>query len=378
MQARGATGRNSNRRRRLSIALAVVGALLFAVGAGIAYIAFRVTDGSSQSAARPAAADTASDARGSHTSAVEARIQLPDPGFRLATGAGSVWVLTRAPRPAVWRIDPRSNEVVGEPTRLPVDGWDLAVGFGSVWVTPNGADGRITRIDTRSGRITARISARPIYFGSEIALGGGYVWTGNDDERYKRGSTVSKIDPATNELVGAPIELGSPQSLAYGAGALWDADHAGRLVKIDPSMLKVSARRRLDFGPHGVVIGEDAVYVADSHGNRLLEADPSTAKIRRVVKLPIGPIWPVYAFGSIWTSSETAWHGVNDDRVARIEPETLSVVETLHVGGSVSAVAAGFGSVWAILQTGEVVRIRPATVARASDPAAARRRVVQR
>jgi DNA-binding beta-propeller fold protein YncE len=266
----------------------------------------------------------------------------------------------------VWRIDPRSNEVVGEPTGLPVDGWDLAVGFGSVWVMPNGADGRITRIDARSGRITARISAHPIYFGSEIALGGGYVWTGNDDERYRRGSTVSKIDPATNRLVGAPIALGSPQSLAFGAGALWDADHAGWLVKIDPSTLKVSARRRLDFGPHGVLIREDAVYVADSHGNRLLEADPSTAAIRRIVELPIGPIYPVYAFGSLWTSSAAVWERARDDRVARIDAKTLSVVETLHLGGSVSAVAAGFGSVWATVQTGEVVRIRPAAVARAS------------
>jgi hypothetical protein len=360
MRARGTPGRHPDRRRRLLIASAVVGALLFGAGAGVAYVFSRATNASSESAPGPAAGDTASDSRGAHASAVEARIKLPDPGFRLATGAGSVWVLTRAPRPAVWRIDPRSNEVVGEPTRLPVDGWNLAVGFGSVWVMPNGADGRVTRIDARRGRIVARISARPIYFGGEIALGGGYVWTGNDDERYMRGSTVSKIDPATNDLVGKPLVLGSPQSLAYGAGALWDADHAGWLVKIDPSTLKVSARRRLDFGPHGVVVGKDAVYVADSHGNRLLEANPSTAAIRRVVELPIGPIYPVYAFGSIWTSSEAAWHRVRDDRVARIDPETLSIVETLHVGGSVSAVASGFGSLWATLQTGEVVRIRPA------------------
>jgi DNA-binding beta-propeller fold protein YncE len=361
MQARGTPGRHPDRRRQLLVASAVVGALLVGGGAGVAYVSFRATNASSASAPGSAARSTVSDAREAHASAVEARIRLPDPGFRLATGAGSVWVLTRAPKPAVWRVDPHSNEVVGKPTPLPVDPWDLAVGFGSVWVAPNGADGRITRIDARSGRITGRISARPIYFGGEIAVGGGYVWIGNDDERYMRGSTVSKIDPATNKLVGEPIALGSPQSLAYGAGALWDADHAGWLVKIDPSTLEVSARRRLDFGPHGVLVREDAVYVADSHANRLLEANPNTADIRRVVELSIGPIYPVYAFGSIWTSSEAAWHrGVRDDRVARIDPETLSVVETLHVGGSVSAVAAGFGSVWATLQTGDVVRIRPA------------------
>ncbi len=43
--------------------------------------------------------------------------------------------------------------------------------------------------------------------------------------------------------------LGSPQSIAFGHGTLWVADHAGWLVKIDPTSFKVVARRRLDFGP---------------------------------------------------------------------------------------------------------------------------------
>jgi DNA-binding beta-propeller fold protein YncE len=360
MRARDGPDFDPHRPRRLPIAVAVVAALLLGVGAGVAYFASRVVGAPSPDAPTRAAPDTMPGTARPIGSAIEARIRLPDAGFRVVTGAGSVWVLTRAPGPAVWRIDPRSNEVVGTPTRLPVDGWNLAVGFGSVWVAPNGADGRITRIDARSGRITERISARPIYFGSEIALGGGYVWTGNDDERYKRGSTVSRIDPATNELVGEPIELGSPQSLAFGRGALWDADHAGWIVKIDASTLKVSARQPIDFGPHGVVVGEVAVYVADSHGSRLLEVDPRTADVQRVVELPIGPIYPIFAFGSIWTGSEAAWQGVRDDRVVRIDPATLSIVETLRAGGNVSAVAAGFGSVWAALQTGEVIRIRPA------------------
>src|SRR5215217_8496279 len=90
---------------------------------------------------------------------IVARIGLPVPPFSVATGEGWVWALTRQPRPAVWRIDPRSNRVVGEPTPLPVDPWSIGVGAGSVWVTPNGADGRLIRINPRTGQISARISA---------------------------------------------------------------------------------------------------------------------------------------------------------------------------------------------------------------------------
>jgi hypothetical protein len=272
-----------------------------------------------------------------------------------------VWALTRQPVPAVWRIDPRSNRVVGTPTRLPVDPWNIAVGAGSVWVTPNGADGRLIRIDARTGRIVARISARPIYFGSVLAFGAGFVWTGNDDERYQRGSTVSKVDPRTNRVVGKPLVLGSPQSIAFGHGALWVADHTGWLVKIDPTTFRVVTRQRLDFGPHGIVATDDAVYVADAHGSRLVEADPKTAQIRRVARLPVGLIYPAVGAGSIWSSPAAVWEDetAQDDRVVRVGRKTLAITETFHLGGKVSAVAFGFGSLWGTVQPGQVVRITP-------------------
>jgi virginiamycin B lyase len=293
--------------------------------------------------------------------AVVARIRLPAPAFAVATGAGSVWALTRQPAPALWRIDPRSNRVVGPPTPLPADPWSLGVGAGSVWVTPNGADGRLVRVDARTGRVSARISAHPVYFGSVLAFGAGFVFTGNDDERYRRGATVSKLDPGTNRLVGRPLALGSPQSIAFGDGAVWVADHAGWLVKIDPRTLRVAARQRLDFGPHGVVVTRDGVYVADAHGSRLLAADPGTARVRRVVALPVGPIYPAAGAGSIWSGSAAVWSDptAQDDRVVRIDPATLAVTQTFHLGGNVSAVAFGFGSLWATVQPDQLVRLTP-------------------
>jgi outer membrane protein assembly factor BamB len=303
--------------------------------------------------------------RPSGEGSVGVRIPVPQP-FRVAAGAGSVWVLSRGrvpcapPRAActVSRIDPGSNRLVGPPTRLPADGWDLAVGAGSVWATQ--FDGRLVRIDARTGRIRARISARPIYFGSVVTFGGGFVWTGNDDERNESGS-VSKIDPASNRVVGNLPGLGSPQSIAFGQGAVWVADHAGWLVKIDPKTLKVIARRRLDFGPHGVAVTPHAVYVADAHGSRLLQADPATARVRRTAELSPGPITPAVGAGWIWSSSSGAWGGTTeDDRVMRIDPRTLRVVQVLRLGGNVPSVAFGFGSVWVPVSTGSVVRIAPA------------------
>jgi hypothetical protein len=65
--------------------------------------------------------------------------------------------------------------------------------------------------------------------------------------------------------------------------------------------------------------------------------------------------------GSIWSGSAAVWEdeAARDDRVVRIDPTTLGIAERFHVGGNVSAVAFGFGSLWAALQTGQVVRITP-------------------
>jgi DNA-binding beta-propeller fold protein YncE len=305
-------------------------------------------------------------------SEVTARIRVPGHPFRIAAGRKFVWVLSRgrsgacsSSRPCtVFRIDPRSNRVVGKPTPLPADGWDLAVGAGSVWVTQ--FDGRVLRIDARTGHISARISARPLYFGSAIAYGDGFVWTGNDDERNRGRATIGRIDPRTDRVSGNPLVVArpsSPQSIAFGGGALWVADHAGWLAKVDPATFQVVARSPLRFGPHGVVATSRAVYVADAHANRLLEADPRTARIRRISKLSPGPIFPVVGAHSIWSSSAAQWagpEGTRDDRVLRIDPTTLKVTEVLHVGGTVPSVGFGFGSVWAADNTGHVVRIRPA------------------
>jgi virginiamycin B lyase len=192
-----------------------------------------------------------------------------------------------------------------------------------------------------------------------VTVGGGFVWTGNDDERNTSGS-VSKIDPATNRVVGNVTGIRSPQSIAFGLGAVWVADHAGWLVKIDPSTLEILARQRLDFGAHGVVVAGDAVYVADAHADRLLEADPETARIRRIVELPVGLIYPAAGAGSLWSGSAAVWDDeAADDRIVRVDPRTLRVVKTLHMGGNVPAVAFGFGSVWAALRTGSIVRTTP-------------------
>ncbi|HEX9235001.1 MAG TPA: hypothetical protein VF972_01840, partial [Actinomycetota bacterium] len=80
------------------------------------------------------------------SSRVVATIRIGDNADAMAVGEGSVWVATNHyPEGGhLFRIDPRTNDLVGKPLYLgqnPCGSFGLALGFGSVWVTSDG-DGR--------------------------------------------------------------------------------------------------------------------------------------------------------------------------------------------------------------------------------------------
>ena len=138
---------------------------------------------------------------------------LPSVKFRIApvsaalSGGGGSGVglgpepRLKARRPAqpctVSRIDPAPIGWSEHRPTTPRRRRDLAVGAGSVWLGSTAAWSGST---CAPGRIRARISARPIYFGSVVTFGGSFVWTGNDDERNRSGS-VSKLDPKTLKVM---------------------------------------------------------------------------------------------------------------------------------------------------------------------------------
>jgi YVTN family beta-propeller protein len=101
-------------------------------------------------------------------------IAVPGGPLGIATGAGSVWVVTFWSRELV-RIDPETRRVVG---RTPVgDGpfW-VAVGGGAVWVT-NRDSRTITRVDPATGRVTATIPLGAAPHGIRFAHGRVWVTT---------------------------------------------------------------------------------------------------------------------------------------------------------------------------------------------------------
>jgi YVTN family beta-propeller protein len=80
------------------------------------------------------------------------------------------------------------------------------------------------RIDPRSNQIIAKIPVGESPDG--IAVSHSSIWVSNLQD-----GTLTKIDPATNSVIGAPLPVGDdPTGALYAQGALWVADNQDKTV----------------------------------------------------------------------------------------------------------------------------------------------------
>jgi streptogramin lyase len=128
----------------------------------------------------------------------------------MAYGFGSLWVLG----PELERLAPGTMRRIAT-VELPEDYSDIATGLGAVWVADDGSEA-VLRVDPREERISGTYAVRGGPLG--VAVGPDAVWTANE------AGTVARIDPRTNEVAPTPVG-GTPRGLDVGASAVWVSVH---------------------------------------------------------------------------------------------------------------------------------------------------------
>ena len=191
----------------------------------------------------------------------------------------AVWVANHHgdPTGSVTRIDPRSNRVVAT---IPLGASDFAGGpanlvtaFGDVWVDiPNQAV--IVRIDAETNRVVARIDVETGC--GQLAADDAVVWFAEGCS-----SGVLRIDPRTNRIA-ARIETGNAPAfpIAVGGGSVWVGTNDQRLLRIDPSTNAVVSRTEVRLSPNTdhpaffIAHAEGSLWLADGDGGRVLRVQP--------------------------------------------------------------------------------------------------------
>jgi YVTN family beta-propeller protein len=171
-------------------------------------------------------------------------------------------------------------------------------------------------------------------------------------------NTVGLIDSAGGR-VGAPVSVGSPAGLAYGAGSVWAVDStAGMVSQINPVTHAVVQRILVGSEPTAVTVTRGGnVWVANSGDGTVSWINAAAGRVVRTI--PVGNLPAAIASGpsGVWVANE------GDDTVSRINPATGTVTrKNIQVGGRPDGIAVGPRGVWvANSQDGTVTRIDPAT-----------------
>jgi YVTN family beta-propeller protein len=242
----------------------------------------------------------------------------------------------------------------------------LAYGGSSLWVANFDAD-TVSRVDPRTGRVVGA----PIKVGNGpvgVAVTPKWVWVAHQFD-----STVTRIAQRSGRVIGTPIRVPDrPLAIAAGAGAVWVfSSTPGTLTKIDPNTgtvrstsPRIVARGTSNQDYAGLAIAGSLVLVPSPAENALVRIDASTNRpAGPAIDVGTGPSRVGVAFGSAWVAN------LDGASVTRVDLRTGKSLAEIPVGGLPVAVVGGGGVVWVADQRGgALVRIDPATNAVTGEP----------
>jgi len=205
-------------------------------------------------------------------------------------------------------------------------------------------------------------SAIPVGEGSlRLATGEGYVWATSAPE-----GTLSRIDPDTRTVVGAPLHLGRGiAGVAVGGGSVWVSDPGhGDVLRIAVDSEHVLGRIHVGGRPGAIAFGGDRVWVADQAGAGITAINAAGGRIlKRGIAPHSAPLRLAVGAGGLWVSSATT------GSIRRIDLGDAIAGPAIPVGRGPSGITVGHGYVWVANSRSEsVARVDPSINARLGEP----------
>jgi len=258
----------------------------------------------------------------------------------LAVGNGFVWV---------GNVDDRNRIVTqvalathANAGTVPIDNrtpTGITAGPLGVWVA-QGRVGSLARIDPQFGRLitTKDNVAGPSGSGS-VTTGGGSVWAVYGE------STLVRVNPATNGVLGTGVVGGRPTGVVYANGLVW-------VVSAAPPEVNGYSPGTFAQGPvtGPFTVGQQPVGIAYGYGNLWVANGDGTVTRIDPTGTGSGTITVGGRLTAIATGEGAVWVASDDGTISRIDPAQRKVVKTIDVANPVAGVAVGGGLVWISVQ----------------------------
>jgi DNA-binding beta-propeller fold protein YncE len=196
-----------------------------------------------------------------------------------------------------------------------------------------------------------------------IAAGSEKIWVLSEPE-----ATLTRVDAATDEVIGAPVELPpGVAAVAVGGGSVWVTDSVtGRLLRIDDESGGVTQRIKVGGRPGPLVYGGGRIWVADTKGAGITAVNAKGGRIiRRHLPPHIAPLRLATGAGGLWVSNATS------STVRRIDLGTFAVGAPIAAGRRPAGITVADGLVWvADTRADAVTRVDPSLQAVSGAPIA--------
>jgi DNA-binding beta-propeller fold protein YncE len=281
----------------------------------------------------------------------EAAIPVETPGW--ITIGDAVFIPNKS-KDILLRVDAKTNKTLDPVANLAKPCSGTLVAFGSLWI-PNCGAQTVTRFDTKTNKVTATLATGTADVMMGLAATADSVWILTDSK-----TTLSRIDPVQNEVVGELRLPADCNSVTFGEGSLWvTCPSESRLLRIDPRTNLVDKRIDVSPGPRSVAFGAASVWVLCEKDGKVERIDPKTNKVIKTIELSVA-----HAGGNIAFGEGYVWVTQTGFPLTRIDPQTEKervVQQFWGEGGGLLTVAPG--AIWlSNIAQGTVSRLDPKRV----------------
>lgn len=250
------------------------------------------------------------------------------------------------------KIDAKTNKT-GDPVagiQKPCGG--MVSAFGSLWV-PACGNGSLVRIDPKTSKVIATIGSGTDDVRGSIAASPDSVWLLTDSK-----TTVSRIDPDQNAVVGEIRVPAGCEGLTFGESALWVAcPNENKVLRINPESNLVDKVIDVSARPQALAVGGNSIWVLCEKEGKVDRIDPKTNKVEKSIELDVPGVKGAIAFGD-----GAIWITMTGFPLTRIDPQSESVAQQFYGAGG-GAILASPGAIWlSNLDSGTLLRIDPKLV----------------
>lgn len=227
----------------------------------------------------------------------------------------------------------------------------MVAAFGSLWL-PSCGDGSLIRLDAKTSKVTATVAGGAADVPGSLAATGDSVWMLTDSK-----TTLSRIDPDQNAIVGEIRVFASCRSLAYGEKALWLAcPDENKVLRINPETNLLEREIPVAAQPEALTIGADSVWVLCGKDGKVDRIDPKNNQVSKSIDLGVPG-----AKGAILFGEGFVWVTVNGFPLTRIDPQSDTVAQQFYGAGGGGTIGLSPGAIW-LANSGTLLRIDPKRV----------------